>query len=84
MIPDAHDPSKTHQPFMLTTDLALRMDPEYEKVSRRFLKTQMNSLMLSRAPGILDAIAIWDRKRRYLGPEVPEETLIMARPDSRG
>jgi catalase-peroxidase len=35
-IPDAHDPSKKHRPTMLTTDLALRMDPEYEKISRRF------------------------------------------------
>jgi catalase-peroxidase len=52
LIPDAHDPSKTHQPFMLTTDLALRMDPEYEKVSRRFLKTLMNSLMLFARRGI--------------------------------
>lgn len=38
LVPDAHDPSKRHTPFMLTTDLALRMDPAYEKISRRFFE----------------------------------------------
>ena len=37
-MPDAHDMGKKHQPFMLTTDLALRVDPDYEKISRRFLE----------------------------------------------
>ena len=37
-VPDAHDPSKRHAPMMTTTDLALRMDPAYEKISRRFLQ----------------------------------------------
>jgi catalase-peroxidase len=36
LVPDAHDPSISHQPFMLTTDLALRFDPVYEKISRHF------------------------------------------------
>ncbi|HAV29790.1 MAG TPA: catalase-peroxidase, partial [Saprospirales bacterium] len=35
-VPDAHDPAVTHAPFMLTTDLSMRMDPAYEKISRRF------------------------------------------------
>jgi catalase-peroxidase len=79
-IPDAHDPSKTHQPFMLTTDLALRMDPDYEKVSRRFLENPDE---------FADAFArAWYKlthrdmgpKVRYLGPEVPEETLIWQDP----
>jgi catalase-peroxidase len=38
LVPDAHDPSKRHAPFMLTTDLSLRVDPTYEKISRRFLE----------------------------------------------
>ena len=38
IVPDAHDPSKRHAPIMLTTDLALRFDPAYEKISRRFLE----------------------------------------------
>jgi catalase-peroxidase len=80
-IPDAHDPSKTHQPFMLTTDLALRMDPDYEKVSRRFLENPDE---------FADAFArAWYKlthrdmgpKVRYLGPEVPEETLIWQGPN---
>jgi catalase-peroxidase len=37
-VPDAHDPAKRHAPIMLTTDLALRFDPAYEKISRRFLE----------------------------------------------
>jgi len=38
LVPDAHDPAKRHAPFMLTTDLALRVDPAYEKISRRFFE----------------------------------------------
>ncbi len=80
LIPDAHDPEKTHQPFMLTTDLALRMDPDYEKVSRRFLENPEE---------FADAFArAWYKlthrdmgpKTRYLGAEVPEETLIWQDP----
>lgn len=79
-IPDAHDPSKSHAPFMLTTDLALRMDPEYEKISRRFLENPDE---------FADAFArAWYKlthrdmgpKVRYLGPEVPEEDLIWQDP----
>ncbi|HCK12319.1 MAG: catalase/peroxidase HPI [Gemmatimonadetes bacterium] len=81
---DAHDPSKKHVPVMLTTDLALRMDPDYEKISRRFL-------------GDLDAFAdafarAWFKLThrdmgpvaRYLGPEVPEEELIWQDPVPAG
>ncbi len=79
-IPDAHDPSKTHQPFMLTTDLALRMDSDYEKISRRFLENPDE---------FADAFAhAWYKlthrdmgpKERYLGPEVPEEDFIWQDP----
>lgn len=80
LVPDAHDSSKSHAPFMLTTDLALRFDPVYEKISRRFLEnpTEFN-----------DAFArAWFKlthrdmgpKVRYLGAEVPAEDLIWQDP----
>lgn len=73
--PDAHDPSKKHAPFMLTTDLSLRFDPEYEKISRRFYENPDE---------FADAFArAWYKLThrdmgpitRYLGPEVPKEEL---------
>ncbi len=79
-IPDAYDGSKTHVPRMLTTDLALRFDPEYEKISRRFLENPDQ---------FADAFArAWFKlthrdmgpKPRYLGKLVPEETLIWQDP----
>ena len=79
-IPDAHDPSKSHAPFMLTTDLALRMDPAYEPISRRFYENPDE---------FADAFArAWYKlthrdmgpKDRYLGPEVPQEELIWQDP----
>src|SRR4029077_18259266 len=78
--PDAHDPSKRHAPMMLTTDLALRFDPIYEPIARRFYEH----------PGeFADAFArAWFKLThrdmgpvaRYLGPEVPEEHLIWQDP----
>ncbi len=79
-IPDAHDPTKKHAPFMLTTDLALRLDPDYEKISRRFMENPDE---------FADAFArAWYKlthrdmgpKVRLLGPEVPEEELIWQDP----
>jgi catalase-peroxidase len=79
-VPDAHDPSKHHAPFMLTTDLSLRIDPEYEKISRRFYENPS---------AFEDAFArAWFKlthrdmgpKARYLGPEVPAEELIWQDP----
>jgi catalase-peroxidase len=79
-VPDAHDPSKRHAPNMLTTDLALRMDPAYEKISRRFL---------DHPDQFADAFArAWFKlthrdmgpKVRYLGAEVPKEDLIWQDP----
>jgi catalase-peroxidase len=79
-IPDAHDPSKKRLPTMLTTDLALRMDPVYEKISRRFLANPQQ---------FADAFArAWFKlvhrdmgpRARYLGPEVPAEELIWQDP----
>jgi catalase-peroxidase len=80
MIPDAHDPAKKHRPMMTTADLALRMDPAYEKVSRRFHKNPAE---------FADAFArAWYKlthrdmgpRARYLGPEVPAEVLIWQDP----
>lgn len=80
LVPDAHDSSKTHAPFMLTTDLALRMDPAYEKISRRFYENPDE---------FADAFArAWFKLThrdmgpitRYLGPEVPSEELIWQDP----
>jgi len=79
-VPDAHDPSKHHAPFMLTTDLALRMDPVYEKISRHFFENPDQ---------FADAFArAWYKLThrdmgpivRYLGPEVPKEALIWQDP----
>ncbi|MEU7470069.1 catalase/peroxidase HPI [Streptomyces sp. NPDC044984] len=79
-VPDAHDPSKSHQPTMLTTDLALRFDPVYGPISRRFLENPDE---------FADAFArAWFKlthrdmgpKSLYLGPEVPAETLLWQDP----
>jgi catalase-peroxidase len=79
-IPDAHDPAKKRLPTMLTTDLSLRMDPAYEKISRRFLANPKQ---------LADAFArAWFKlthrdmgpRARYLGPEVPAEELIWQDP----
>lgn len=79
-VPDAHDPSKTHAPTMLTTDLSLRFDPAYEEISRRFHENP---------DAFADAFArAWFKLThrdmgpavRYLGPEVPAETLVWQDP----
>ncbi|SEM14077.1 catalase-peroxidase [Chryseobacterium taichungense] len=80
IIPDAFDPNKKHRPTMLTTDLSLRFDPEYEKISRRFYENP---------DAFADAFArAWFKlthrdmgpKARYLGPDVPSEELIWQDP----
>ncbi|WP_046469856.1 catalase/peroxidase HPI [Allosalinactinospora lopnorensis] len=79
-VPDAHDPSKKHAPTMLTTDLALRFDPVYEPISRRFMENPDE---------FADAFArAWFKLThrdmgpivRYLGPEVPSEELLWQDP----
>jgi catalase-peroxidase len=79
-VPDAHDPSKRHAPSMLTTDLALRFDPVYEKIARRFYENPDQ---------LADAFArAWFKlthrdmgpRSRYLGSEVPAEELIWQDP----
>lgn len=80
VIPDAHDPSKKHRPTMLTTDLALRLDPAYEKISRRFLENpQLFADAFARAWFKLTHRDMGPRAR-YLGPEVPAETFIWQDP----
>lgn len=79
-IPDAHDPNARHLPTMLTTDLSLRFDPAYEKISRRFYDNPQD---------FADAFArAWFKlthrdmgpRSRYLGPEVPQQELIWQDP----
>ena len=80
IIPDAHDPSKKRKPTMLTTDLSLRMDPAYEKISRRFLQNpQAFAEAFARAWFKLTHRDLGPRSR-YIGPEVPKEELIWQDP----
>ncbi|WP_048178704.1 catalase/peroxidase HPI [Methanosarcina sp. MTP4] len=79
-IPDAHDPSRRHAPTMLTTDLSLRFDPAYEKISRRFYENpDQLAEAFSRAWFKLTHRDMGPRAR-YLGPEVPAEELIWQDP----
>lgn len=79
-IPDAHDPSKRHAPTMLTTDLSLRFDPAYEKISRHFFENpDAFQEAFSRAWFKLTHRDMGPRSR-YLGPEVPDEDLIWQDP----
>ncbi|MCO6146691.1 catalase/peroxidase HPI [Flavobacterium sp. NRK1] len=80
IIPDAYDSSKKHRPTMLTTDLSLKFDPEYEKISRHFLENP---------DAFADAFArAWYKlthrdmgpRSRYLGPDVPQEELLWQDP----
>ena len=80
LVPDAHDKTKTHAPIMFTTDLALRMDPAYEQISRRFLEhPQEFADAFARAWFKLTHRDMGPRSR-YLGPEVPQEELIWQDP----
>ncbi|MFT4241299.1 MAG: catalase/peroxidase HPI [Acidovorax sp.] len=80
IIPDAHDPARKHRPTMLTTDLSLRFDPAYEKISRRFLENpQVFADAFARAWFKLTHRDMGPRAR-YLGPEVPAEELIWQDP----
>ncbi len=79
-VPDAHDPSKSHQPMMLTTDLSLRFDPIYEKISRRFLDHPDEfAEAFSRAWFKLTHRDMGPISR-YLGPLVPKEELLWQDP----
>jgi catalase-peroxidase len=79
-VPDAHDPAKRHAPTMLTTDLALRFDPAYEKISRRYHENPDEfAEAFARAWFKLTHRDMGPRSR-YLGPEVPAEELIWQDP----
>ncbi len=79
-VPDAHIPSKYHAPSMLTTDLSLRFDPDYEKISRRFMENPDEfANAFARAWFKLTHRDMGPRTR-YLGPEVPDEELIWQDP----
>ena len=79
-IPDAHDPSRRHAPTMLTTDLSLRFDPAYEKISRRFFEhPEQLAEAFARAWFKLTHRDMGPRVR-YLGPEVPAEELLWQDP----
>ncbi|MCX7192618.1 MAG: catalase/peroxidase HPI [Proteobacteria bacterium] len=79
-VPDAHEPSKRHTPAMLTTDLALRFDPAYEKISRRFHENpDQFADIFARAWFKLTHRDMGPRAR-YLGPDVPAEELIWQDP----
>lgn len=79
-VPDAHDPSKRHTPAMLTTDLSLRFDPAYEKISRRFMENHDEfSDAFARAWFKLTHRDMGPRTL-YLGPDVPDEELIWQDP----
>ena len=80
LVPDAHDPSKRHPPTMLTTDLALKFDPAYEKISKRFLESpEEYRLAFAKAWFKLTHRDLGPRAR-FLGPEVPSEDLIWQDP----
>jgi catalase-peroxidase len=79
-VPDAHDKSKRHAPSMLTTDLSLRFDPDYEKISRRFMENPDEfANAFARAWFKLTHRDMGPRTR-YLGPEVPDEELVWQDP----
>jgi catalase-peroxidase len=79
-VPDAHVPGKYHAPSMLTTDLSLRFDPKYEKISRRYMKNPDEfALAFAKAWFKLTHRDMGPRSR-YLGPEVPDEELIWQDP----
>lgn len=80
MVPDAHDPAKKHRPIMLTTDLALRMDPIYGPIARRFLENPDEFAQAFARAWFKLTHRDMGPKARYLGPEVPEEDLIWQDP----
>ncbi|MFM1982465.1 MAG: hypothetical protein RJB22_1184 [Pseudomonadota bacterium] len=76
MVPDAHDPNKRHAPIMFTTDLALKMDPAYRKISERFRKKPQDfELAFAKAWFKLTHRDLGPRTR-YLGTEVPKDVLL--------
>ena len=79
-VPDAHDPKKKHAPFMLTTDLSLRMDPAYEKISRHFLENPEEFKEAYQKAWFKLTHRDMGPRSRYLGTEVPKEDLVWQDP----
>ena len=80
VIPDAHDPARHHRPTMLTTDLSLRFDPEYEKISRRFHENPEEFAAAFAKAWFKLTHRDMGPRARYLGPEVPTEDLVWQDP----
>jgi catalase-peroxidase len=80
LVPDAHDPSKRHAPFMTTADMALRVDPAYEKISRRFHQNPAEFADTFAKAWFKLTHRDMGPVSRYLGKEVPAETLIWQDP----
>ncbi len=80
LVPDAHIPNKKHAPMMLTTDLSLRFDPIYEKISRRFLENPEEFNEVFAKAWFKLTHRDMGPKSLYLGPEVPKEDLIWQDP----
>ncbi len=79
-VPDAHDPNKKNPPMMLTTDIALKVDPEYKKISERFYENPDEFADVFARAWFKLVHRDMGPKERYLGPEVPEEDLLWQDP----
>lgn len=80
IIPDAHDPSKKHRPTMLTSDIALRVDPAYEKIGRRFLDNPDEFAAAFAKAWFKLTHRDMGPRERYLGPDVPQEVFLWQDP----
>ena len=80
LVPDAHDPNKKHVPFMLTTDISMKADPAYEKISRNFLENPNEFAEAFAKAWFKLTHRDMGPKARYLGPEVPKEDLMWQDP----
>ena len=79
-VPDAHDPNKRHAPIMFTTDIALKMDPEYQKISKRFLDNPKEFELAFAKAWFKLTHRDMGPKARYVGAEVPAEDFIWQDP----
>src|SRR5690606_8348918 len=80
IIPDAHDPTKKHRPTMLTSDIALRVDPAYEKIGRRFLDNPDEFAAAFAKAWFKLTHRDMGPRERYLGPDVPQEVFLWQDP----
>jgi len=80
IMPDAHDKSKRHYPTMLTTDLSLKVDPTYEKISRRFYEHPLEFAEAFAKAWFKLTHRDMGPRNRYLGPEVPKEVFVWQDP----